>query len=81
MPFFPITPTPTPEFTQVINITATVNATGSFVWLMNNQTFRANYDNPLLLLASEGNESYPLDPEWNVYDFGRSSDAPNDGPS
>ncbi|KAI9843981.1 MAG: hypothetical protein M1838_002387 [Thelocarpon superellum] len=70
VPFFPITPTPTPEFTQVINITATVNATGSFVWLMNNQTFRANYDNPLLLLASEGNESYPLDPEWNVYDFG-----------
>ena len=37
---------------------------------MNNQTQRANYNDPLLLLANQQNFSYPLDPEWNVYNFG-----------
>ncbi|KAI9846740.1 MAG: hypothetical protein M1838_001147 [Thelocarpon superellum] len=70
VPFYPITPTPDPDFTQVINITGEVNATGHFNFLMNNQTFRGNYDYPLLLLESEGNVSYPMDPQWNVFDFG-----------
>ena len=37
---------------------------------MNGQTFRANYDYSLLLLAKQGNVSFPQDPEWNVYNFG-----------
>jgi hypothetical protein len=37
---------------------------------MNNQTHRANYNNPLLLLAHQKNTSYPNDPQWNVYNFG-----------
>ncbi|CAG8417179.1 unnamed protein product [Penicillium salamii] len=41
------------------------------VWIMNNRTQRTDYSNPILLLANNGNFSYP-DPEWNVYDFGSS---------
>ena len=26
--------------------------------------------NPILLLSNKGNNSYPLDPQWNVYNFG-----------
>lgn len=40
---------------------------------MNNSSFRADYNSPLLLLAKAGNTSYPLDPEWNVYDTGSNS--------
>jgi hypothetical protein len=40
---------------------------------MNNSSFRANYNNPILLLSKTGNDSYPYDPEWNVYNFGSNS--------
>ena len=40
---------------------------------MNGETFRGNYDAPVLLLAKMGNISYPDDPEWNVYNFGTNS--------
>ena len=65
-----MTPDPNPAVTQTITITGNFNATHHFNFFMNNSTFRANYNNPLLLLAREGNESYPYDPEWNVYNFG-----------
>jgi len=42
---------------------------------MNNQAFRGNYDNPILLLSKLGNTSYPEDPEWNVYNFGSNQSA------
>ncbi|KAH0551119.1 hypothetical protein GP486_007537, partial [Trichoglossum hirsutum] len=58
------------EVTQNIAINLTVNETGHAVWTMNGQTFRANYNNPILLLAKQGNISYPNHPEWNVYNFG-----------
>ncbi|KAI9676974.1 MAG: hypothetical protein M1817_006813 [Caeruleum heppii] len=69
-PVYPITPTSRPATTQNITITGGFNATRHFNFFMNNQTFRANYDYPLLLLASQGNTSYPYDPQWNVYNFG-----------
>ena len=31
------------------------------------------HSNPLLLLANMGNTSYPNNPEWNVYDFGKNT--------
>lgn len=40
---------------------------------MNNSSFRADYDNSVLLLANQGNISYPADPNWNVYNFGSNS--------
>lgn len=36
-----------------------------------NETKQANRPSfPLLVLSSEGNTSYPDNPEWNVYDYG-----------
>ncbi|MCJ1319188.1 hypothetical protein MMC15_004521 [Xylographa vitiligo] len=69
-PFFPITPAPVPAFTQELVIDEAVNATGHLDWRINYQPFRGNYNYPLLLLAQEKNTSYPMDPEWNVYNFG-----------
>ena len=69
-PFFPITPAPVPAFMQELVIDEAVNATGHLDWRINYQPFRGNYNYPLLLLAQEKNTSYPMDPEWNVYNFG-----------
>lgn len=55
---------------QVIN---TVNSTGNHIYLLNNQTARVNYNDPILRLANEGNFSYPMDPDWNILDTGNSS--------
>ena len=68
-PYFPFGSVPSPAATQQIDITFGPNATGFNLFYMNNSSFRANYNNPLLLLANLGNTSYPDDPEWNVYNF------------
>ncbi|RFU25815.1 hypothetical protein B7463_g10521, partial [Scytalidium lignicola] len=72
-PWYPITPDPDPPTTQDIDIEFGQNATGHWVWTMNNVSFRANYNNPILLLSNLGNNSYPNDPQWNVYNFGSNS--------
>ena len=69
-PFFPFPATSNPATTENIEISFGANATGNLVWKMNGSSFRANYNNPLLLLANLGNTSYPYDPQWNVYNFG-----------
>ncbi|KAI9776533.1 MAG: hypothetical protein M1839_009514 [Geoglossum umbratile] len=68
VPAFPMVPGAA-EVTMNIAINLTINETGHAVWTMNGQTFRANYNNPILLLAKLGNISYPDHPEWNVYNF------------
>ena len=40
---------------------------------MNDVSFRGNFNAPILLLSNTGNNSYPEDPEWNVYNFGSNS--------
>ena len=70
IPFFPFPATSNPATTQTVDINFGKNASGNFVWTMNGQSFRANYDHPLLVLANQGNTSYPYDPQWNVYNFG-----------
>jgi hypothetical protein len=40
---------------------------------MNNSSFRGDYNAPILLLSNLGNNSYPDNPEWNVYNFGSNS--------
>ncbi|KAI9814972.1 MAG: hypothetical protein M1826_002104 [Phylliscum demangeonii] len=70
VPSYPIRADPHPSVVQNIVIDLKVNATGHLIWLMNGQTFRGNFNHPLLELAHEGNTSYPYNPEWNVYDFG-----------
>ena len=69
-PYFPFASTPNPATTQEIEISFGQNTTNNWLWSMNNQTFRGNYDHPLLVLANQGNTSYPDDPQWNVYNFG-----------
>ncbi|KAI9844992.1 MAG: hypothetical protein M1837_005136 [Sclerophora amabilis] len=70
VPYYPITPDPNPSVTQELTLSGGFNETHHFVFYVNNQTFRANYNKPLLLLAKNGNTSYPDDPQWNVYNFG-----------
>jgi FtsP/CotA-like multicopper oxidase with cupredoxin domain len=43
-PLFLQSPPETPAFTQDIDISFSPNATGAMVWMMNNQSFRANYE-------------------------------------
>ena len=86
VPTYRFTPPAHPATTKEIDITFAINQTGFGLFQMNNQTFRADYkyvkilpsvfgvltsfSQDLLLLANEGNTSYPYDPEWNVYNFG-----------
>ena len=72
-PFFPFPATSNPATTQTIDITIGANASGNVLWKMNGESFRANYDHPILLLANLGNTSYPFDPQWNVYNFGNNN--------
>ncbi|KAI4181461.1 MAG: hypothetical protein L6R41_006605 [Letrouitia leprolyta] len=69
-PLFPFPALQNAATTQDIAITFGPNNTGTNVWYMNQQSFRANYDHPVFLLAAAGNTSYPYDPQWNVYNFG-----------
>ena len=71
VPFYPIKPTMQPATTRTLEITFEFNATGSFLYLVDNQTFRADYNYPILLLANQGNFTYPA--EWNVKNFGSNS--------
>ncbi|CAG7927995.1 unnamed protein product [Penicillium olsonii] len=71
VPFFPKPLDPNPDSVETIEVDLFTNGTGQHVWIMNNRTQRTDYNKPILLLANNGNFSYP-DPEWNVYDFGSS---------
>jgi FtsP/CotA-like multicopper oxidase with cupredoxin domain len=67
VPYFSMN-TATPSATQTMVIDFYVNSTGSFLWRLDGQSFRGNYNNPILLLAAKGNFSYPA--EWNVKNIG-----------
>lgn len=68
-PYYPLTLDP-PDVTIRLEITQNVNETGYTHYEINRQTFRANYNFPILNLTYNGNTSYPDDPQWNVYNFG-----------
>jgi hypothetical protein len=59
-----------PATTETIDITFGSNGT-AFVWSMNGQTFRGDYNSPILPQVNEGNMTFA--PEWNVFDFGTNS--------
>ncbi|CAL5868908.1 uncharacterized protein PFLUO_LOCUS3135 [Penicillium psychrofluorescens] len=71
-PVYPMDPPATPAVTQQMDIQFLANETGNLLWYVNNETFRANYEHPVLLLAKAGNTSYP-NPDWLVYNFGSNS--------
>lgn len=67
-PEFPITPSSTPYYQSMV-LELITNATGSYEWTINGQTYRADYNNPILYDAEEGMTSFPDNPEYNVYNF------------
>ena len=68
-----------PDKTVTIQILGSLNATGHENHLMNNQTFRVNFNQPILRLANEGQFGFPLNPEWNVYSTGQSASSGSSG--
>lgn len=66
-PYYPLAPS-TPSVTQTLEINFHINTTGHFLWTLGANTFRADYNQPILLLANEGNFTYPTD--WNVQNYG-----------
>ncbi|TKA79175.1 hypothetical protein B0A55_03491 [Friedmanniomyces simplex] len=69
VPTFKMTPPSKPHTEQIINITYQSNGTHDLFY-MNNSTFRADYNDPVLLDAKLGNTKFPAD--YNVYNFGTS---------
>jgi len=55
-----------PADTMTLNMTVGQNASGVWLWYMDDSSFRTDYNQPVLLLAKGGNTSYPDSPEWNV---------------
>ncbi|KAF2208685.1 hypothetical protein CERZMDRAFT_48764, partial [Cercospora zeae-maydis SCOH1-5] len=68
VPYFPL-PVPKPTTVQDIAVTFQSNGTHNLFYI-NNSTFRANYNRPVLLEAKNGKKDYPA--EFNVYNFGSS---------
>jgi FtsP/CotA-like multicopper oxidase with cupredoxin domain len=57
---------PTPDVTQRVDFDFKSNGT-NFLWLLNNQTYRGDYNAPILLDVKQGRTTF--EPEWNVYQF------------
>ena len=59
------------DATVTMTVAVGLNATGHVVWTINNSSFVADWNNPILLLAKSGNTTYPvIDDDWNVYNMG-----------
>lgn len=69
-PYYGITPPAKPATSQNLNITYQSNGTHDLFYV-NNSTFRADYNEPVLLDAKLGHTTFADD--WNVYDFGNSN--------
>ncbi|EOA90070.1 uncharacterized protein SETTUDRAFT_103216 [Exserohilum turcica Et28A] len=55
-----------PDHTEVVNFDFRSNGT-NFIWFLNNSTYRGDYNDPTLLIAKKGGNTFP--PEANVYQF------------
>ncbi|KAM0694950.1 hypothetical protein Q7P36_005306 [Cladosporium allicinum] len=72
IPEYSITPSANP-FVEDLELSLVMNATGNYEWQINNQTFRANFNEPILFKAAEGNVSYPLQPQWAVHNYDKNN--------
>jgi FtsP/CotA-like multicopper oxidase with cupredoxin domain len=59
-------PISTPDVTKRIEFDYKSNGT-HFIWYLNNQTYRGDYNAPVLLDSKQ--DKMDFDPEWNVYHF------------
>ncbi|KAI1338934.1 Cupredoxin [Xylariaceae sp. FL0016] len=66
IPALPLTP-PEPDVTEILPIELRPNGTSN-LWYMANRTFRADYNDPMLLDAKEGNLDFTY--IQNVHDYG-----------
>jgi FtsP/CotA-like multicopper oxidase with cupredoxin domain len=69
VPYFPMTPTTTPAVTTDIQVNFEINSTNHFLWIMNNSSFRVDYNAPILFLANQGNDSYPVRKSFFMLDM------------
>jgi hypothetical protein len=67
VPQFPMA-VPQPTANREIELNYYINSTGHYLWTLNSISYRADYNNPVLLLAEEGNNTFG--PEVNVEDWG-----------
>ncbi|EKD15631.1 uncharacterized protein L3040_006021 [Drepanopeziza brunnea f. sp. 'multigermtubi'] len=70
VPAFPIQAA-TPSTTIAQEINSYVNASGTFLWTLDGTSYRANFNQPVLLQAETGNLTFP--PQWNVKNLGTNS--------
>ncbi|KAL2161030.1 hypothetical protein VTH06DRAFT_8743 [Thermothelomyces fergusii] len=66
-PLFPL-PLPEPTLTRAMDVELFTNESGVTLWKFGGVSMRADYNNPVLLLANDGNFTYP--PQWNVVNHG-----------
>jgi hypothetical protein len=66
-PLYPIE-LPRESITKIMDMNTYVNATNVTLWQFDGQDFRVNYNSPPLLLANQGDFTFPR--EWNVKNFG-----------
>ncbi|KAK3398805.1 Cupredoxin [Sordaria brevicollis] len=52
-PLYPIRPPSKPETTITLDIKFAANSTGNKLWFVNNETFRADFEHPLLLFTNQ----------------------------
>jgi FtsP/CotA-like multicopper oxidase with cupredoxin domain len=65
-PLYPMA-LPEPTFTHAMDIEQFKNESDVKLWKFAGVSMRANHNNPVLLLANDGNFSYPE--EWNVINY------------
>ncbi|POS70429.1 laccase-1 precursor [Diaporthe helianthi] len=71
-PLYPMDPPPVPATTLQLDMRYAYNASGNRLWFVNNETFRADFEHPIFLLAKAGNTSYP-NPDWLTFNLGSNS--------
>nr|OQO27865.1 hypothetical protein B0A51_04834 [Rachicladosporium sp. CCFEE 5018] len=78
VPSYPLKPSSNP-YQQDLTLSLGRNSTGNFEWQINSQTYRANFNEPLLYDAAAGNTSNTFEtqdkknPLFNIFDFGSNS--------
>ena len=68
VPMYHLTPDTYPGATLNLHMTLQTNGSGVNLWYMNNVSFVADYDCPVLLQAAQGDTVFQRD--WNVYNQG-----------
>ncbi|KAI0482049.1 Cupredoxin [Xylariaceae sp. FL0804] len=72
VPRYPSSPPATPDVTYQLDITFGLNESNIEVWFVNNETFYADYDKPILFMAKAGTAT-DLPAEWITYNTGSHS--------